>query len=96
MITRIVKMTFQDEKCQDFENYFREIVDQIAGQPGCHHVKLLRETEGNVFFTYSIWDDQLSLDAYRNTELFAQVWPKVKKWFADKPQAWSTTLIKES
>ena len=37
-----------------------------------------------------------SLNAYRDTELFNQVWPKVKQWFTDKPEAWSTEIFTQS
>ena len=96
-IQRIVKMTFKAEKCAEFETYFSSIMDKVAAQPGCSGVKLLREKgDSGIFFTYSIWDKQASLDAYRHTELFAQVWPKVKDWFAAKPEAWSTELVNQS
>ena len=87
-------MTFVPERCQDFEDFFVEIKEQIKGQPGCHDVQLMKDNaQSGVYFTYSIWDDQESLDAYRNTELFGKVWPTVKAWFAAKPEAWSTTLL---
>jgi len=96
-LQRIVKMTFKPEHCQDFENYFSEIKNQVGNQPGCSGVKLLKDISGSgIYFTYSNWDNQTSLDAYRNTELFNIVWPKVKAWFADKPDAWSTTVLIES
>ncbi|MBD3638727.1 MAG: antibiotic biosynthesis monooxygenase [Crocinitomicaceae bacterium] len=96
-IQRIVKMTFQLDKCDDFQNFFTEIKDQIQNQPGCHEVRLLKDKAASgVFFTYSVWDDQKSLDAYRHTDLFAKVWPTVKEWFAAKPEAWSTELISKA
>ena len=96
-IQRIVKMTFGAEYCKDFESYFDEIKNQVGNQPGCKGVKLLRDISQNgVYFTYSVWDNEVSLDNYRHTELFAQVWPKVKKWFVDKPEAWSTEIFCES
>jgi hypothetical protein len=96
-IQRIVKMTFHKNHCEAFETYFNEIKNQVGNQPGCHGVKLLKEeNETGVYFTYSVWDSQEHLDAYRFTPLFKMVWPKVKEWFADKPEAWSTTVILES
>jgi quinol monooxygenase YgiN len=94
-IQRIVKMTFTQEKCDEFQAFFSEIKSQIEMQSGCEGVRLLRDQnpESGIFFTYSIWDNQASIDAYRQTDLFGMVWPKVKKWFADKPEAWSTDLI---
>jgi len=96
-LQRIVKLTFKNEHCSDFESFFDEIKNQVGNQPGCSGVKLLRDTSANgVYFTYSHWDAQSSLDAYRNTDLFNVVWPKVKAWFAAKPEAWSTEIIAES
>jgi quinol monooxygenase YgiN len=93
-IQRIVRMTFKAENCDEFESFFTEIKDQIVAQPGCHEVRLLRELgDSGVFFTYSIWDNQTHLDAYRNTALFNMVWPKVRQWFDQKPEAWSTELL---
>jgi quinol monooxygenase YgiN len=96
-LQRIVKLTFKPEHCNEFENFFAEIKDQVGNQPGCSGVNLLRETGSTgVYFTYSNWDKQTSLDAYRNTDLFNVVWPKVKAWFAAKPEAWSTEIIASS
>lgn len=92
-IQRIVKMTFKKEHCVDFENFFEQIKNQVGNQPGCSGVKLLRDIADNgIYFTHSYWDNQQSLDAYRQTELFNVVWPKVKAWFADKPDAWSVEV----
>ena len=96
-IQRIVKMTFKTERCAEFEDYFNEIKNQVGNQPGCYGVKLLKDiTSSGVFFTYSVWDNEESLNAYRYTPLFGEVWPKVKEWFSAKPEAWSTEIKLES
>lgn len=90
-IQRIVKMTFQKAHCDEFEQYFISIKEAVGSQPGCSGVKLIKDIQENgVYFTYSIWKDEAALNAYRKTELFGEVWPKVKQWFAAKPEAWST------
>lgn len=87
-------MTFKPEHIEDFRSYFSSIKNKVAGQPGCHGVKLLEEIgETGVFFTYSVWDSVDDLNAYRHTELFGQVWPKVKNWFGAKAEAWSVNEI---
>ncbi len=89
-ITRIVKMSFTEDKAEEFELFFSQIKDRVAGQPGCNGVKLLKEMgETGVFFTYSTWDSADALNNYRKSEVFGQIWPKVKQWFAAKPEAWS-------
>jgi quinol monooxygenase YgiN len=96
-IQRIVKMTFKSAYCAAFETYFNEIKDQVGSQPGCKGVKMLKDINNKgVYFTYSFWEDEDSLNAYRHTELFAEVWPKVKAWFDAKPEAWSTLVYCQS
>lgn len=97
LIQRIVKMTFKAEHCKDFEEYFETIKDRVGKQPGCRGVKLLKDISRNgVYFTYSVWDSQEDLDRYRHTELFGQVWPKVKAWFGARAEAWSACVQAES
>ena len=91
MIVRIVKMTFKPELVPDFEQLFEETKNQIRGFEGCLHLQLLRDVnQPNIFFTYSHWINTESLNNYRNSALFAHVWPATKKLFAAKPEAWST------
>lgn len=96
-LQRIVKMTFAPEYCADFEAYFGQIKNQVGNQPGCSGVKLLKDISANgVYFTHSFWENETALNAYRETELFGEVWPKVKRWFVAKPEAWSTEVLFES
>ena len=90
MIQRIVKLTFKEEFSEEFAVYFTEVKEHIEANKGCNEVRLLRDvTNRNIFFTYSFWDSEDDINAYRKSELFGQVWPKVKAWFDDKPEAWS-------
>ena len=89
MITRIVKLAIDPESAagQDFRDLFASIKMKIAGQPGCHGVELL-ESEKH-FFTYSHWTEERFLMEYRQSDLFAEVWPKTKALFYDRPEAWT-------
>ncbi|WP_162052674.1 putative quinol monooxygenase [Pontibacter pamirensis] len=94
MITRIVRMTFTPEKTEEFLEIFRSSKEEIRGFEGCKHVELLQDVNTpNVYSTYSLWDSEGHLNEYRNSELFGQVWPKTKKLFAAKPQAWSLISV---
>jgi len=91
MITRIVKLTFKEELLPDFFSIWKESNDKIAGFPGCHFVEMLQsKSPPNICFTYSLWDDEAALNAYRHSELFKSTWAKTKPLFAGKPEAWST------
>jgi heme-degrading monooxygenase HmoA len=89
MIERIVKLAIDpnSEQGTAFRMIFAESKNHIAGQPGCHGVQLL-ESEGH-FFTHSFWESEADLNAYRESALFVEVWPKTKALFYDKPQAWT-------
>jgi heme-degrading monooxygenase HmoA len=90
MITRIVKMTFQPEKVYEFLSLFYKKKMYIEQFDGCRNVVLLNDIQNkNVFFTYSHWENEDSLNNYRNSELFNDVWKKTKILFAAKPEAWS-------
>jgi len=95
MIKRIVKMSFQPDKVEDFKTIFKTNWKLIAGFEGCSKVELLQDKSNpNIFFTYSVWADEKYLNAYRNSELFEKVWSKTKILFNEKPQAWSVDELK--
>jgi len=91
MIIRMVKMTFKPGNISAFEKIFEATKDRIRASNGCQHLELLRDVDNpNVFFTYSHWVDTEHLNMYRDSALFAEVWPATKVLFAAKPEAWST------
>lgn len=93
MIRRIVKMTFEPGKENDFLEIFKVSGHLIRGFNGCKGVDLLRDKNTpNIFFTFSLWESEEHLNNYRHSELFQTTWAKTKALFADKPQAWSTEL----
>jgi heme-degrading monooxygenase HmoA len=86
-LIRIVKMNFKENEIETFKKIFDERKLLIAGFPGCHKVELLQDK--NIFFTYSIWDNEASLEEYRDSDLFNSTWALVKPLFAEKAEAWS-------
>ena len=94
MIHRIVKMEFDPEKIEEFLSNFEQNKKKIREFGGCYKLELLRDHDNtNIFFAYSYWVDELSLERYRNSELFKDVWAKTKVLFNAKPMAWSTNII---
>lgn len=88
---RIVKMTFKKSEVQNFLNIFEASKQKIRHFEGCEYLELLQDRQDErVFFTYSFWRDQSYLDAYRQSELFQEVWTQTKALFDAKPEAWST------
>lgn len=97
MVTRIVKMTFRPEACDEFVGIFEEYKHKIRSAEGCTHLELLRQThDGNVFFTYSKWEDEKYLEIYRKSTTFAIVWPLTKALFAESAEAWTNEVLHEA
>ena len=90
-LIRIVKMTFKEEEIDTFRKAFDERKEKIASFPGCSKLELLND--GNIFFTYSIWEDEAALERYRTSELFQSTWSLVKPLFSAKTEAWSVRKV---
>ena len=96
MLIRIVRMTFRDDKVEEFLKNFETSKGSIRNFPGCHHLELWRDhNKKNIFMTYSWWESEEALDKYRDSELFKTVWNLTKSFFLEKPQAFSSKKIEE-
>ena|ERR1700749_536971 len=92
MIIRIVKMTFQPEKVNEFVTVFNDSKQLIRNMNGCRHLELLNDINSPAtFFTYSYWDSENDLNNYRESLLFQNIWKKTKVLFSAKAEAWSVT-----
>lgn len=90
MIVRVVKMHFRTEEIENFKELFDRKKEHIRGFEGCHYLELWQDVHSpEIFFTYSHWTGVDRLEAYRNSDLFNEVWSKTKVLFAAKPEAWS-------
>jgi heme-degrading monooxygenase HmoA len=90
MIIRIVKMTFQPEKINAFQELFDKSKHLIRAMPGCSRLELLNDINTpTIFFTYSYWDSETDLNNYRNSDVFKNIWGQTKVLFSEKPEAWS-------
>jgi len=94
MFVRIVKMSFNPLKIDEFLESFETKKVHIRNFEGCQFLELYRDKHNtNVFFTYSFWDTETDLENYRHSELFKDVWAHTKPLFNDKPEAWSVDKI---
>ena len=93
-IVRIVKMEFVPEKVPEFLLLFDEVKEKIRRMDGCEHLILYRDIEeDHVLFTYSYWQSETHLEAYRNSLLFKETWAKTKLLFLNKAAAWSVQSL---
>lgn len=97
MIKRIVKLTFQPEHTSSFVEIFNQSQAKILQFDGCKHLELWQDAQNEcIFFTYSYWESEAHLNAYRHADFFKATWKKTKALFADKPEAWSVQVIHPS
>ena len=90
MLVRIVKLQFKEEKINDFLMHFETVKWKVTNFPGCRGMKLLQDMNTPcIIMTYSVWDDEKTLENYKNSALFESIWPNIKVWFDAKPEAWS-------
>ena len=94
MLVRIVKMRFQEDKIEAFLANFNQVKEKIRGFEGNQFLELYQDkNDPRIFFTYSYWKDEESLNKYRKSALFQEVWPQTKALFDEKPQANSVVKI---
>ncbi|RZJ70764.1 antibiotic biosynthesis monooxygenase family protein [Flavobacterium sp.] len=94
MFIRIVKLSFHEENVPAFLENFELMKQKIRNAPGNRLLELYRDKQNpGVFFTYSYWESEDDLENYRKSELFYDVWSFTKKFFNDKPEAWSVDRL---
>ncbi|HLU86528.1 MAG TPA: antibiotic biosynthesis monooxygenase family protein [Taishania sp.] len=87
---RIVKLTFQEDKVQDFLSFFDTVKHIVNNFPGCEGMQLLQDIHNpSIVMTYSHWKDENDLENYRVSNEFKNIWSTIKPWFAQKAEAWS-------
>ena len=83
-------MHFTDAGVEEFLDIFNKNKESIRNFSGCSHLELLRDLEDRTCFTtLSYWINQESLNAYRQSQLFEEVWGQVKSLFSERSQAFS-------
>ena len=96
MIVRIVKMHFKGGHVETFLEIFQQHKQAIRGVKGCTHLELLRDIQNPLsYMTISYWATENDLQAYRNSELFKDVWGRVRVLFGAPTQALSLNKVEE-
>ena len=90
MLTRIVRMTFQEDMLPEFHTIFNRSKYHIRAFPGNRHLELLSDPANPaVRMTYSLWDSADALEDYRQSELFRTTWAATKALFSERAVAFS-------
>ena len=90
MLIRIVRMHFKEGNEKEFLKIFDLHKISIGNFSGCTHLQLLIDLNDPLCYTtLSYWRAEENLEDYRQSELFAAVWKKVKPLFSKKTEAFS-------
>ena len=88
-------MQFKPSEVENFQRIFDLNNCEIRNFTGCSHLELYQDRNNpEVFFTYSYWENEESLNDYRHSNLFKNVWAETKKLFSEKPEAWSVDRLR--
>lgn len=72
-------------------------IKKMERTPGCLELRLfIDSTDPDCFVTQSRWENEESLENYRNSDLFRSVWAKVKPFFSDRAEAFTLKPVDES
>lgn len=94
MIRRIVHMEFAPEHVEAFLELFHGVSDAIRSVEGCLELTLLQDVgHPGHMTTYSLWEDEAALEAYRDSDLFRSTWARTKVLFSGRPSAASYRII---
>ena len=95
MILRTVRMTFRPDAVEEFlSDVFDPSAPRIRAFPGCRHLELWRDARfPNILTTFSHWDDEAALEAYRASDLFRSTWKRTTPLFAAPAVAHSHGVV---
>lgn len=94
MLVRIVKLSFEPSKIEEFLTNFEINKSKIRNFEGCSFLELYRDRDAsNIFFTYSYWNSETDLNNYRHSDVFKAVWAQIKPLFNGKPEVWSVDKV---
>lgn len=83
-------MEFKEEFIPEFLDNFEKNKTIIRNFEGCSHLELYCDEDNpSIYFTYSYWDSDDSLQAYRSSGTFRKIWSETKPGFRKKAEAWS-------
>ncbi len=89
-VIRIVRMHIAPDHIDQVRETFREIKHSVRNFPGCHYVALWEDVaQPGHIMTYSIWESEAHLEAYRRSDVFRRNWTLLKCHFAGPPEAWT-------
>ena len=94
MVIRIVELSIQKDKLPFAQKYLAEVAPKVRNSPGCTHLRILMDLHnpGHIT-TYSHWNTEADLNAYRKSDIFNNFWSQIKPLFEAPARAWSSESL---
>lgn len=90
MILRVVKLKVESKKIEAFNLFMNNLHDEKLKLPGCLHFDYFHEKKNlNVYYIYTIWENEKFFRQYKKSELFKEVATTLKCFCSEEPQAWT-------
>ena len=87
-------MSFQSQSLAEFLDFINKHKNKIRNFNGCRLLEIYQEQDdASTIFSYSHWDSIESLENYRKSKLFRELWATTKTWFKEPPEAWTVDKI---
>ena|SRR5690554_3349467 len=94
MVIRIVELSIQKEKFSLAKKYLAEVAPKVRNSKGCTHLRIVIDLhEAGHVTTYSHWNSEDDLNAYRKSEVFINFWSQIKPLFDRPARAWSSRTL---
>ena len=94
MIIRIVELSIQKDKFSFAKKLLADVAPKVRSSPGCSHLRILLDVHNSQrITTYSHWNTEADLNAYRKSDIFINFWTDVKPLFAASARAWTSETL---
>lgn len=90
MILRIVKIKIDEVKIDTFKLFMKNLRNEKLRLKGCLHFDYFHEKKNkNIYYTYTIWENEKHLNQYKKSELFKKVISTLNSLSIEEPRAWT-------
>ena len=94
MVIRLVELSIQKDKLSIAKNILADVAPKVRNSPGCRHLRILMDLHNpSRITTYSHWNSEADLNAYRTSDVFKNFWTEIKPLFAVPAKAWSSESL---
>lgn len=94
MVIRLVELSIQKDKLPIAKKLLDDVAPKVRNSPGCTHLRILMDLHKTAHITtYSHWNSEADLNAYRKSDVFKNFWAQIKPLFAVSAKAWSSESL---